>query len=74
MAVRNRTKTTITIEIDDRLLAYAREYDIDLASLVHESLRNEVAKRWTEENAEAFKLNNERIERDGLWNDKFRQF
>jgi antitoxin CcdA len=74
MAMRNRPKTAINIEIDDRLLARAREYDIDIASFVHESLKNEVARRWTEENAEALRLNNERVEKDGLWNDKFRLF
>ena len=74
MTLRNRSKTTISIEIDERLLVHAIEYKIDLDSFVHESLKNEVARRWSEENAEAFKLNNERIEKDGLWSDKFRLF
>jgi post-segregation antitoxin (ccd killing protein) len=74
MDKRNRNKTTISIEIDDRLLAHTREYNIDITSLVRESLKNEVARRWTEENAEAFKLNSERIEREGLWSDKFRNW
>jgi post-segregation antitoxin (ccd killing protein) len=72
--MRNRTKTTVLVEIDDRLLARAQEYGIDLTSFVHESLKNEVCKRWSEENAEAIKLNNERIEKEGLWNEKFRPF
>jgi post-segregation antitoxin (ccd killing protein) len=74
MPQRNQTKTELNIEIDDRLLAHAQEYKIDLTNLVHEALKKEVARRWNDENAVAIKHYRERIEKDGLWSDKFRLF
>jgi post-segregation antitoxin (ccd killing protein) len=74
MSLRNRTKTKLNIEVDNRLLAHAEEYNIDLSNLIHEALKKEVARRWNDENADAVKHYRERVEKDGLWSDKFRRF
>jgi antitoxin CcdA len=65
-------KTPLNVSIDAKLLSSAREKEINLSALLDKSLRRELAERWQRDNAEAIRLNNKRIEEEGLWCDEFR--
>jgi len=71
--------------IDPELLAQAERLGISVAGMSETQLRlhlqkvdpagaEERARRWAEENAEAIKEHNERIERRGLISDHFRRW
>ena len=71
--------------IDPELLAQAERLGISVAGLSETQLRlylqkvdpagaEDRARRWAEENAEAIKEHNERIERRGLISDHFRRW
>ena len=73
------------IGIDPELLAQAQRLGISVAGLSETQLRlhlqkidpagaEERARRWSEENAEAIKDHNARIERRGLISDHFRKW
>ena len=66
------------LSLDPDLIAEARALDLNLSRSVEEALREKVraekAKRWREENAEAIRLSNEELERNGLWCDDLRLF
>jgi antitoxin CcdA len=76
-------KVELNIGIDPELLAQAERLGIDVAGLSETALRLHLqkvdpkgaearARRWAEENAEAIKVFNERIERDGVFGDDLR--
>ena len=78
-------KVELDIGIDPELLAQAKRLGISIAGMSETQLRlhlqkidpagaEERAKRWAEENAEAIKDHNERIQRRGLVSDHFRKW
>lgn len=71
-------REAIELQLDGALMADAKELGLDATALMEEALRKSVAdekaRRWREENAEAIRRSNERIERDGLWCDEYRRF
>ena len=59
-------------------MADAKALGLDATSVMEDALRRSVAdekgRRWREENAEAIRLSNEQLDRDGLWCDEYRLF
>jgi antitoxin CcdA len=75
----------ITLELDARVLAAAREAGVDLSELLSQALqrrlpqlnaseREEAARQWYKENKEAVDAYNEMIETHGLFSDGVRMF
>lgn len=64
-----KQRLNVTVRAD--LIERARAANLNLSSVVEESLelklRKAEAERWAEENAEAIAYHNARIERDGMW-------
>ena len=60
------------------LLAEAKALNTNLSRTVEAApcsrLRDEKARRWQEENAEAIAFSNAQVGRDGLWCDDYRLF
>ncbi|MDG2522770.1 type II toxin-antitoxin system CcdA family antitoxin [Caulobacter segnis] len=78
-------KVDLNIEIDPELLSQAKKLGVSVVGLSETQLRlllqkidpagaEARARRWAEENAEAIKEHNERIERRGLISDHFRRW
>jgi antitoxin CcdA len=78
-------KVELDIGIDPELLAQAKRLGIPVAGMSETQLRLHLqrvdpasaearARRWAEENAEAIREHNERIERRGLIADYFRKW
>lgn len=65
-------KARINLSVDESVLRDARELNVNLSQLFEQTLvernREMRARRWQEENRDAIRAYNERIERDGLWN------
>ncbi len=65
-------KARINLSVDESVLRDARELNVNLSQLFEQTLvernRDMRARRWQEENRDAIRAYNERIERDGLWN------
>ena len=75
----------ITVELDGKAIAAAREAGIDLSELLSRALRRllpqldaserqQAARQWYEENKAAVDAYNEMIETDGLFSDGVRMF
>jgi antitoxin CcdA len=75
----------ITVELDSKALAAAREAGVDLSELLSHALRRrlpqldssereQAARRWYEENKESVDAYNEMIEMHGLFSDGVRMF
>ncbi|MDT0634810.1 type II toxin-antitoxin system CcdA family antitoxin [Spectribacter hydrogenooxidans] len=66
------SKARINLSVDESVLRDARALNVNLSQLFEQTLvernREMRALRWQEENREAIRAYNERIERDGLWN------
>lgn len=66
------TKQAVNLSISRPLLRRARALKLNLSRFLEEALerrlREEQARQWLEENREAIKAYNERIERDGPFN------
>jgi antitoxin CcdA len=75
-AVPSRRKARLNITVDADLLAEAKAQGLALSTLMEEkiadTLKADRAKRWREENANAIREHNERIEKEGLWSDGLR--
>ena len=71
-------RKAVNLSLDAALVAEARTLNLNLSRIADEALRRHVrdekARRWQEENAEAIAFNNAQIERDGLWCDDYRLF
>ena len=73
-------KTELKIELDAVLLEQARAAGLDLAGLTEAALRRALpnadgearARRWAEENAEAIRAHQERIEKYGVFGEDLR--
>lgn len=65
-------KTAVNLSISEVILREARALKLNLSQVLEEGLRERVrrrrAEKWQEENREAIRAYNERIERDGPWN------
>ena len=75
----------VTIELDAESIAAAKAAGIDLSQLLvqalrrrlpdlHKAEREELARRWYEENREAVDAYNDMIEKHGLFSDGVRTF
>jgi antitoxin CcdA len=73
-----RPRKAVNLSLDAELVAEAKALNLNLSRTVEEALRQRVrdekARRWQEENAEAIAYNNAQIEREGLWCDDYRLF
>lgn len=64
-------KAAVNLSVSEVLLREARALKLNLSQFLEdglvEHLKKMRAQKWAEENAEAIKANNERVEREGLW-------
>lgn len=71
-------KRSANLSVSAELLEQARALEINLSATLERALEHEVRARrraqWLEENREAIRVYNERIERDGVWSDGLRGF
>ena len=73
-------KTELRIELDAGLLSRAEAAGLDVAALAEAALRkalprenaNERSRQWAEENADAIRAHEQRIERYGVFGDDLR--
>jgi antitoxin CcdA len=76
--VANMARKPVNVSLDADLIAQAKALDLNLSRALEEGLRARVkaeqARRWREENAEAIRLSNEELDRNGLWSDGLRLF
>ena len=76
MMVTNMARKPVNVSLDADLIAQAKALDLNLSRALEEGLRARVkaeqARRWREENAEAIRLSNEELDRNGLWSDGLR--
>ncbi|MBB4349954.1 MULTISPECIES: type II toxin-antitoxin system CcdA family antitoxin [Rhizobiaceae] len=66
------------LSLDSTLLAQARELDINLSRAAEDGIAKAVKaereRRWLEENAEAIRVYNEYVEKNGLPLEEYRTF
>ncbi|MFP3543187.1 type II toxin-antitoxin system CcdA family antitoxin [Rhizobium sp. SIMBA_035] len=66
------------LSLDANLVASARELDINISRAAEDGLARAInaerERRWLDENAEAIRLENEYVEKNGLPFAKYRQF
>lgn len=67
-------KKAVNLLVETELLDEARKAEINLSAAFKKALRRELAKKWTEENQDAIRAYNERLEREGVWNEEFRSW
>lgn len=77
-SIRNAPKRAINLSLNAKVLDMAREMGLNISQTVDALLTEEVLKqywqRWNQDNAEAIAHYNARIERDGLFSDRWRTF
>ncbi|MFT3821301.1 MAG: type II toxin-antitoxin system CcdA family antitoxin [Rubrivivax sp.] len=77
-SIRNAPKRAINLSLNSKVLDMAREMDLNISQTVDALLTEEVLKRywqrWQQDNAEAIADYNARIEREGLFSDRYRSF
>jgi antitoxin CcdA len=64
----------VNLSVDARLLEDARDYEINLSALLTTALRQEIGRRWREENKSAFEELGKEIEENGIWSDGLRSW
>jgi antitoxin CcdA len=67
-----KLKKAVNVTVDSALLERVRESKINVSAILDSALRDEIARRWQAENAEAFEENRKRVEAEGLWCDDLR--
>lgn len=71
-------REAVELQLDGTLMADAKALGLDATSVMEDALRTSVAaergRRWREENAEAIRLSNEELAKNGLWCDEYRRF
>jgi len=76
--IRNAPKRAINLSLNAEVLDMAREMGLNISQTVDALLTEEVLKqywqRWQHDNAEAIAHYNARIEREGLFSDRWRTF
>jgi antitoxin CcdA len=65
-------KRPLNLFVEEKLLAQAKNNDINLSAVFENALRHELGKLWQKQNSKAIAAYNERIEKEGLWCDKYR--
>ena len=77
-SIRQAPKRPINLSLNAKVLDMAREMDINISQTVDALLTEEVLRRywarWNDDNAEAIAHYNARIEREGLFSDRYRTF
>jgi antitoxin CcdA len=68
----SKPKKAVNVTVDSALLERVRESNINVSAILDSALRDEIARRWQAENAEAFEENRKRVEAEGLWCDDLR--
>lgn len=75
---RDAPKRSINLSLNSAVLDQARELGLNISQMVDQLLANEVEKaywaRWNTDNAQAIADYNARIEREGLFSDRWRTF
>jgi antitoxin CcdA len=66
------TKKSLNVLVDAKLLEEAKNSRVKFSAVMDKALRRELALKWQQENAEAIKAYNEKIEKEGLWIEKHR--
>jgi len=76
--IREAPKRPVNLTLNSKVLDMAREMGLNVSATVDALLTEEVLRqywaRWQEENAEAIAAYNARIEREGLFADRYRSF
>jgi antitoxin CcdA len=77
-SIRNAPKRAINLSLNSKVLDMAREMGLNISQTVDALLTEEVMRRywqrWQQDNAEAITDYNQRIEREGLFSDRYRTF
>jgi antitoxin CcdA len=77
-SIRNAPKRAINLSLNSKVLDMAREMGLNISQTVDTLLTEEVLRqhwaRWQQDNAEAIAHYNARIEREGLFSDRYRSF
>jgi antitoxin CcdA len=77
-SIRNSAKRPINLSLNAKVLDMAREMGLNISQTVDALLTEEVLRqhwqRWNTDNAEAIAHYNARIEREGLFSDRYRSF
>jgi antitoxin CcdA len=77
-SIRNSSKRAVNLTINAKVLDMAREMGINISQTVDALLTEEVLRqhwlRWNEDNKGAIADYNARIEREGLFSDRYRSF
>jgi antitoxin CcdA len=63
---------SLNLSVDAKLIEDAREYGINISALLDRALRDEIGRRWKEENKAAFEALGKEIEKNGIWSDGLR--
>ena len=77
-SIRESPKRPVNLSLNAKVLDMAREMEMNISQVVDALLTEEVMKRywarWNEDNKEAIAAYNERVEREGLFSDRYRTF
>ncbi len=77
-SIRNAPKRAINLSLNSKVLDMARDMGLNISQTVDTLLTEEVMRqywqRWQQDNAEAIAHYNARIEREGLFSDRYRTF
>jgi antitoxin CcdA len=77
-SIRQAAKRPINLSLNARVLDMAKEMGLNISQTVDALLTEEVLRqywqRWQKDNAEAIADYNARIEREGLFSDRYRSF
>jgi len=76
--IQNAPKRPINLSLNAKVLDLARDMGLNISQTVDQLLTAEVTRlyweRWQHENAEAIADYNARVEREGLFSDRYRTF
>ena len=77
-SIRNSPKRAVNLTLNAKVLDMAREMGLNISQTVDALLIEEVMRqhwqRWRDDNAQAIEHYNARIEREGLFSDRYRSF
>ena len=77
-SIRHSPKRAINLSLNTKVLDMAREMGLNISQTVDTLLTEEVLRqywqRWGQDNAEAIAAYNARVEREGLFSDRYRNF
>lgn len=77
-SIRQAAKRPINLSLNSKVLDMAKDMGLNISQTVDALLTEEVLRqywqRWQKDNAEAIEHYNARIEREGLFSDRYRTF